>query len=146
MKQLRGMMKKFKSLKTSHDWSKNDEKLLQAAEANNVDRLSNLLIKKGLNPLKLDPEGKSAFHVCAMRGSIDCLEILLSHGVDVTVLDGAGLSTLHLAAKYGHPECVKRLLQSSPVDLTDTYGRTALHHAGTNYTIISVMWLLLGYG
>ncbi|XP_051791381.1 ankyrin repeat domain-containing protein 24 [Erpetoichthys calabaricus] len=113
-----------------HDWSKNDEKLLQAAEANNVDRLSNLLIKKGLNPLKLDPEGKSAFHVCAMRGSIDCLEILLSHGVDVTVLDGAGLSTLHLAAKYGHPECVKRLLQeSSPVDLTDTYGRTALHHA-----------------
>ncbi|XP_039620551.1 ankyrin repeat domain-containing protein 24 isoform X2 [Polypterus senegalus] len=141
MKSLKAKFKK-NEVTLGHDWSKNDEKLLQAAEANNTDRLSNLLIKKGLNPLKLDPEGKSAFHVCAMRGSIDCLEILLSHGVDVTILDGAGLNALHLAAKYGHPECVKRLLQeSSPVDLTDTYGRTALHHAAISGSLSCIYTL-----
>ncbi|KAG2463769.1 ANR24 protein, partial [Polypterus senegalus] len=165
MKSLKAKFKK-NEVTLGHDWSKNDEKLLQAAEANNTDRLSNLLIKKGLNPLKLDPEGKSAFHVCAMRGSIDCLEILLSHGVDVTILDGAGLNALHLAAKYGHPECVKRLLQNgatplilaahmsrseicgflieqgAKVDAQDLQGRTALMLACENDSLETVDLLL----
>ncbi|KAK9408963.1 ankyrin repeat domain-containing protein 24 [Crotalus adamanteus] len=44
----------------SQDWNKNDEKLLQAVELNDADRVSSLLLRKSLVPTKLDMEGKSA--------------------------------------------------------------------------------------
>uniref|UniRef100_A0A665VIU2 Uncharacterized protein n=1 Tax=Echeneis naucrates TaxID=173247 RepID=A0A665VIU2_ECHNA len=93
------------------DWSKSDERLLQAVEQNEPDKVSALIVKKGLCPTKLDSEGKSAFHLCASRGRLDCLEVIISHGADVNVPDGAGFSALHLAAKNGQSECLKRLLQ-----------------------------------
>ncbi|MED6269580.1 hypothetical protein CHARACLAT_000868 [Characodon lateralis] len=114
----------------SQDWSKSDERLLQAVEQNEPDKVSALIVKKGLCPTKLDTEGKSAFHLCATRGRLDCLEVIISHGADVNVTDGAGFSALHLAAKSSQPECLKRLLQERlAVDCTDSIGRTPLHHA-----------------
>uniref|UniRef100_A0A8C9VJL7 Ankyrin repeat domain 24 n=1 Tax=Scleropages formosus TaxID=113540 RepID=A0A8C9VJL7_SCLFO len=98
---------------------------------NEPDKVAALLVKKGLCASKLDGEGKSAFHVSASRGRLDCLEVILSHNVDITSTDSNGFSALHLAAKNGHPECLKRLLQERlPVHSTDSHGRTALHHAG----------------
>lgn len=44
----------------SQDWSKTDERLLQAVEQNEPDKVSALIVKKGLCPTKLDAEGKSA--------------------------------------------------------------------------------------
>ncbi|XP_048107467.1 ankyrin repeat domain-containing protein 24 [Alosa alosa] len=130
---LSSLMKRFcacLALLGSQDWNKTDEKLLQAVEQNEPDKVSALIVKKGLNPSKLDAEGKSAFHLCASRGRADCLEVIISHGVDINITDGAGFNALHLAAKNGQPECLKRLLQERmPVDSTDTIGRTALHHA-----------------
>ncbi|XP_053153785.1 ankyrin repeat domain-containing protein 24 isoform X5 [Hemicordylus capensis] len=118
---------------TSQDWSKNDEKLLQAVEYNDADRVSSLLLRKGLVPTKLDSEGKSAFHLAAMRGNVDCLEVMLAHGADAMTTDGSGYAALHLSAKHGHPQCVSKLLQAScPVDMADGSGRTALHHAAIN--------------
>ncbi|KAM8874240.1 uncharacterized protein ankrd24 isoform 6-T8 [Spinachia spinachia] len=117
----------------SQDWSKSDERLLQAVEQNEPDKVSALIVKKGLCPTKLDAEGKSAFHLCASRGRLDCLEVIISHGADVNVADGAGLGALHLAAKNGHSECLKRLLQERiAVDCTDPVGRTPLHHAAVS--------------
>ncbi|XP_070765593.1 ankyrin repeat domain-containing protein 24 [Enoplosus armatus] len=114
----------------SQDWSKSDERLLQAVEQNEPDKVSALIIKKGLCPTKLDAEGKSAFHLSASRGRLDCLEVIISHGADLNVTDGAGFSALHLAAKNGQSECLKRLLQERlAVDCTDSIGRTPLHHA-----------------
>ncbi|XP_061457015.1 ankyrin repeat domain-containing protein 24 [Rhineura floridana] len=118
---------------TSQDWSKNDEKLLQAVEYNDADRASSLLLRKGLIPTKLDSEGKSAFHLAAMKGNVDCLEAMLTHGADPMATDGSGYAALHLSAKHGHPQCVSKLLQAScPVDVADSHGRTALHHAAVN--------------
>ncbi|XP_066492325.1 ankyrin repeat domain-containing protein 24 [Tiliqua scincoides] len=118
---------------TSQDWSKNDEKLLQAVEYNDADRVSSLLLRKGLVPTKLDSEGKSAFHLAAMKGNVDCLEVMLAHGADAMTIDGSGYAALHLSAKHGHPQCVSKLLQAScPVDMADNNGRTALHHAAVN--------------
>uniref|UniRef100_A0A8C6Q5X0 Ankyrin repeat domain 24 n=1 Tax=Nothobranchius furzeri TaxID=105023 RepID=A0A8C6Q5X0_NOTFU len=114
----------------SQDWSKSDERLLQAVEQNEPDKVSALIVKKGLCPTKLDSDGKSAFHVCASRGRLDCLEVIIAHGADLSVTDGAGFSALHLAAKNGQSECLKRLLQRLAVDCTDSIGRTPLHHAG----------------
>ncbi|XP_062815609.1 ankyrin repeat domain-containing protein 24 isoform X2 [Anolis carolinensis] len=117
----------------SQDWSKNDEKLLQAVEYNDADRVSSLLLRKGLVPTKLDSEGKSAFHLAATRGNVDCLEVMLAHGADAMTIDGSGFAALHLSAKHGHPQCVSKLLQAScPVDVADGHGRTALHHAAVN--------------
>lgn len=44
----------------SQDWTKNDEKLLQAVDYNDAGKVASLLIRKGLVPTKLDSEGKSA--------------------------------------------------------------------------------------
>lgn len=44
----------------SQDWCKSDERLLQAVEQNEPDKVSALIVKKGLCPTKLDAEGKSA--------------------------------------------------------------------------------------
>ncbi|XP_032992531.1 ankyrin repeat domain-containing protein 24 [Lacerta agilis] len=118
---------------TSQDWSKNDEKLLQAVEYNDAERVASLLVRKGLVPTKLDSEGKSAFHLAATKGNTDCLEVMLVHGADAMTTDGSGYAALHLSAKHGHPQCVSKLLQAScPVDVADSHGRTALHHAAVN--------------
>ncbi|XP_012501655.1 PREDICTED: ankyrin repeat domain-containing protein 24 [Propithecus coquereli] len=114
----------------SQDWGKSDERLLQAVENSDASRVAALISRKGLVPTKLDPEGKSAFHLAAMRGAGSCLEVMLSHGANVMSTDGAGYNALHLAAKYGHPQCLKQLLQAScVVDVVDSSGWTALHHA-----------------
>ncbi|XP_030889795.1 ankyrin repeat domain-containing protein 24 isoform X1 [Leptonychotes weddellii] len=114
----------------SQEWGKSDERLLQAVESNDVARVAALITRKGLVPTKLDPEGKSAFHLAAMRGATSCLEVMLAHGANVMSTDGAGYNALHLAAKYGHPQCLKQLLQAScVVDIVDSSGWTALHHA-----------------
>uniref|UniRef100_A0A2K5EZS4 Ankyrin repeat domain 24 n=1 Tax=Aotus nancymaae TaxID=37293 RepID=A0A2K5EZS4_AOTNA len=114
----------------SQDWGKSDERLLQAVENNDAPRVATLIARKGLVPTKLDPEGKSAFHLAAMRGAASCLEVMIAHGANVMSTDGAGYNALHLAAKYGHPQCLKQLLQAScVVDVVDGSGWTALHHA-----------------
>uniref|UniRef100_A0A2K6E964 Ankyrin repeat domain 24 n=1 Tax=Macaca nemestrina TaxID=9545 RepID=A0A2K6E964_MACNE len=114
----------------SQDWGKSDERLLQAVENNDAPRVATLIARKGLVPTKLDPEGKSAFHLAAMRGAASCLEVMIAHGANVMSTDGAGYNALHLAAKYGHPQCLKQLLQAScVVDVVDSSGWTALHHA-----------------
>ncbi|KAJ8419036.1 hypothetical protein AAFF_G00005350 [Aldrovandia affinis] len=139
MKSLKAKFKKSES----QDWSKSDERLLQAVEQNEPDKVTALLAKKGLCASKLDADGKSAFHVCVTRGRVDCLEAILSHGVDINATDGTGFSALHLAAKNGQPECVKRLLQESvPVDSPDSFGRTALHHAAVSGCVCSteILW------
>ncbi|NWR39729.1 ANR24 protein, partial [Tachuris rubrigastra] len=117
----------------SQDWTKNDEKLLQAVDYNDAGRVTSLLVRKGLVATKLDSEGKSAFHLAATRGNVDCLEAMLAHGVDAMTKDSSGSTALHLASKHGHPQCVSKLLQAScPVDVADGSGRTALHLAAVS--------------
>ncbi|XP_030365310.1 ankyrin repeat domain-containing protein 24 isoform X2 [Strigops habroptila] len=126
---MKSLKAKFKKA-DSQDWTKNDEKLLQAVDYNDAGKVTSLLVRKGLVPTKLDSEGKSAFHLAAMRGNVDCLEAMLAHGVDAMTKDSSGHTALHLASKHGHPQCVSKLLQAScPVDVADGSGRTALHHA-----------------
>ncbi|XP_010294284.1 PREDICTED: LOW QUALITY PROTEIN: ankyrin repeat domain-containing protein 24-like, partial [Phaethon lepturus] len=129
---MKSLKAKFKKA-DSQDWTKNDEKLLQAVDYNDAGRVTSLLVRKGLVPTKLDSEGKSAFHLAAMRGNVDCLEAMLAHGVDAMTKDSSGYTALHLASKHGHPQCVSKLLQAScPVDVADGSGRTALHHAAVS--------------
>lgn len=124
------------------DWSKYDDRLMKAAERGDVDKISAILAKKGVNPTKLDVEGRSAFHVVASKGNLDCLNTILIHGVDIVATDVAGRNALHLAAKYGHALCLQKLLQyNCPTENVDLQGRTALHDAAMSDCSSSIQLL-----
>ncbi|KAG9488392.1 hypothetical protein GDO78_007938 [Eleutherodactylus coqui] len=115
----------------TNEWNKNDERLLQAVDHGELDKVSTILGKKGVVATKLDSEGKSAFHLAATKGNADCLRIILMHGVDIAAQDISGHSVLHLAVKHNHIECIKRLLQAKcPIEGADNLGRTCVHYAG----------------
>ncbi|XP_043926146.1 ankycorbin [Protopterus annectens] len=126
---MKSLKAKFRKSDT-HEWNKNDDRLLQAVENGDAEKVSSLLVKKGVSATKQDSEGKSAFHLAAIKGQAECLGTMLTHGVDLTSVDSVGRTALHLAAKNSHPECIKRLFQyKCPVENTDSGGRTALHYA-----------------
>ncbi|XP_036050139.1 uveal autoantigen with coiled-coil domains and ankyrin repeats isoform X2 [Onychomys torridus] len=114
----------------SAEWNKYDDRLMKAAERGDVEKVASILAKKGVHPGKLDVEGRSAFHVVASKGNLECLNAILTHGIDVATSDSAGRNALHLAAKYGHALCLQKLLQyNCPTEHADLQGRTALHDA-----------------
>uniref|UniRef100_A0A8C9F8I1 Retinoic acid induced 14 n=1 Tax=Pavo cristatus TaxID=9049 RepID=A0A8C9F8I1_PAVCR len=116
----------------TNEWNKNDDRLLQAVENGDPEKVASLLGKKGASATKQDSEGKTAFHLAATKGHAECLRIMVTHGADVTAQDGAGHSALHLAVKNSHIDCIKRLLQyKCPVYSADNCGKTALHYAAT---------------
>ncbi|NXN62449.1 UACA protein, partial [Rynchops niger] len=124
------------------DWNKYDDRLMKAAERGDVEKVSSILAKKGVGPTKLDVEGRSAFHVVASKGNLDCLNTILIHGVDITATDAAGRNALHLAAKYGHALCLQKLLQyNCPTENVDLQGRTALHDAAMSDCSSSIQLL-----
>ncbi|XP_020668874.3 uveal autoantigen with coiled-coil domains and ankyrin repeats [Pogona vitticeps] len=124
------------------DWNKYDDRLMKAAERGDVEKISSILAKKGVNPTKLDVEGRSVFHVVASKGNLDCLNAILIHGVDIVATDAAGRNALHLAAKYGHALCLQKLLQyNCPTENMDLQGRTALHDAAMSDCSSSVQLL-----
>ncbi|XP_070599560.1 ankycorbin isoform X4 [Erythrolamprus reginae] len=129
---MKSLKAKFRKSDT-HEWNKNDDRLLQAVENADLEKVASLLSKKGANATKHDSEGKTAFHLAASKGYSECLRLMITHGAEVTTLDGTGHNALHLAAKNNHVDCVKRLLQSKcPAENTDSSGKTALHLAAAN--------------
>ncbi|KAG8440819.1 hypothetical protein GDO86_006524 [Hymenochirus boettgeri] len=143
MKSLKSRLKKHEvTITQTSDWSKYDERLMRAAERGDAEKITATLAKKGVNPSKLDLEGRSAFHVVASKGHLECLNIILLHGVDLTAPDAAGRNALHLSAKYGHSLCLQKLLQfNCPTENVDLQGRTALHDAAMSDCCSSVQLL-----
>ncbi|XP_064577985.1 uveal autoantigen with coiled-coil domains and ankyrin repeats isoform X4 [Zonotrichia leucophrys gambelii] len=146
MKSLKSRLKKHEAViggsAVNPDWSKYDDRLMKAAERGDVEKVSSILSKKGVSPTKLDVEGRSAFHVVASKGNLDCLNTILVHGVDITATDAAGRNALHLAAKYGHALCLQKLLQyNCPTENVDLQGRTALHDAAMSDCSASIQLL-----
>ncbi|XP_077716558.1 ankyrin repeat domain-containing protein 24 isoform X6 [Canis aureus] len=120
----------------SQEWGKSDERLLQAVDSNDAARVAALITRKGLVPTKLDPEGKSAFHLAAMRGAASCLEVMLAHGANVMSTDGA--------AAGGCISCSEMLCsfkaQLNPrdrVSLWNLFGQENVFESGTTPLIIA---------
>ncbi|XP_014861342.1 PREDICTED: uveal autoantigen with coiled-coil domains and ankyrin repeats isoform X3 [Poecilia mexicana] len=130
MKSFINRRKKHEVTITNTDWNKYDDRLMKAVERGEVDKVATVLGKKGIIPTKLDVEGRSAFHLAATQGQLECLNLMLGHNVEITAKDGSGKNALHLASKYGNSRCVQKLLQHNcPVGNVDLQGRTALHDA-----------------
>uniref|UniRef100_A0A1D5QC39 Retinoic acid induced 14 n=1 Tax=Macaca mulatta TaxID=9544 RepID=A0A1D5QC39_MACMU len=129
-------------LKSTNEWNKNDDRLLQAVENGDAEKVASLLGKKGASATKHDSEGKTAFHLAAAKGHVECLRVMVTHGVDVTAQDTTGHSALHLAAKNSHHECIRKLLQSKcPAESVDSSGKTALHYAAAQGCLQAVQIL-----
>ncbi|XP_075714479.1 uveal autoantigen with coiled-coil domains and ankyrin repeats isoform X2 [Rhinoderma darwinii] len=143
MKSLKSRLKKHEvTITQTADWNKYDERLMRSAERGDVEKISSTLAKKGVNPSKLDLEGRSAFHVVASKGHLECLNAILLHGVDLIAPDAAGRNALHLSAKFGHSLCLQKLLQfNCPTENVDLQGRTALHDAAMSDCCSSVQLL-----
>uniref|UniRef100_A0A2I3HB36 Retinoic acid induced 14 n=1 Tax=Nomascus leucogenys TaxID=61853 RepID=A0A2I3HB36_NOMLE len=123
----------------TNEWNKNDDRLLQAVENGDAEKVASLLSKKGASATKHDSEGKTAFHLAAAKGHVECLRVMVTHGVDVTAQDTTGHSALHLAAKNSHHECIRKLLQSKcPAESVDSSGKTALHYDGNIPLLLAV--------
>ncbi|KAF6732698.1 Uveal autoantigen with coiled-coil domains and ankyrin repeats [Oryzias melastigma] len=130
MKSLKNRLKRHEVTISNTDWNKYDDRLMKAVERGEADKAAAVLSKKGIIPTKLDVEGRSAFHLAATRGQLECLNLILGHNVDITASDATGKSALHLASRNGHFVCVQKLLQHNcPVGNMDLQGRTALHDA-----------------
>lgn len=138
---MKSLKAKFRKSDTN-EWNKNDDRLLQAVENGDAEKVALLLGKKGASATKQDSEGKTAFHLAATKGHVECLRVMVTHGVDVTAQDTAGHSALHLAAKNSHHECVRKLLQSKcPAESIDSSGKTALHYAAAQGCLQAVQAL-----
>ncbi|XP_058420250.1 ankycorbin isoform X4 [Diceros bicornis minor] len=138
---MKSLKAKFRKSDTN-EWNKNDDRLLQAVENGDAEKVASLLGKKGASATKHDSEGKTAFHLAATKGHVECLRVMVTHGVDVTAQDTAGHSALHLAAKNSHHECIKKLLQSKcPAESIDSSGKTALHYAAVQGCLQAVQVL-----
>ncbi|XP_005078064.1 ankycorbin isoform X2 [Mesocricetus auratus] len=138
---MKSLKAKFRKSDTN-EWNKNDDRLLQAVENGDAEKVASLLGKKGTSATKHDSEGKTAFHLAAAKGHVECLKVMVAHGVDVTAQDTSGHSALHIAAKNGHPEYIKKLLQyKSPAEGIDNSGKTALHYAAAQGCLQAVQIL-----
>ncbi|XP_077611942.1 ankycorbin isoform X2 [Crocuta crocuta] len=138
---MKSLKAKFRKSDTN-EWNKNDDRLLQAVENGDAEKVASLLGKKGATATKQDSEGKTAFHLAATKGHVECLRVMVTHGVDVTAQDTAGHSALHLAAKNSHHECIRKLLQSKcPAGSVDSSGKTALHYAAAQGCLQAVQVL-----
>ncbi|XP_025839871.2 ankycorbin isoform X4 [Vulpes vulpes] len=138
---MKSLKAKFRKSDTN-EWNKNDDRLLQAVENGDAEKVASLLGKKGASATKQDSEGKTAFHLAATKGHVECLRVMVTHGVDVTAQDTAGHSALHLAAKNSHHECIRKLLQSKcPAESVDSSGKTALHYAAAQGCLQAVQVL-----
>ncbi|XP_011799716.1 PREDICTED: ankycorbin isoform X1 [Colobus angolensis palliatus] len=138
---MKSLKAKFRKSDTN-EWNKNDDRLLQAVENGDAEKVASLLCKKGASATKHDSEGKTAFHLAAAKGHVECLRVMVTHGVDVTAQDTTGHSALHLAAKNSHHECIRKLLQSKcPAESVDSSGKTALHYAAAQGCLQAVQIL-----
>ncbi|XP_038071493.1 ankycorbin-like [Patiria miniata] len=124
----------FKKLKKGRDkegeWGKNDEKLMQAVEDGDIEKLQAALAKKGTSAIKMDPDGRVPLHFAAELGQFGCLDIMIQQGVTVAAADSQGYTVLHYACMGGHTDCVQRLvLAHAPLNAKELTGKTALHLA-----------------
>ena len=90
------------------------------------------LVHKFFQDRKLIQSKKSnqtALHFTASKNNLETARKLLSHGATARVKDKRGQLPLHRAAAVGSVPMVKLMLENkSPMNATDIYGLTALHH------------------
>ncbi|XP_074119384.1 ankyrin repeat domain-containing protein 35 isoform X3 [Sminthopsis crassicaudata] len=123
-------------------WNRRDQKLLEAVQRGDVNRVAVLASRKNARPTKLDSHGQSPFHLAASKGLTECLSVLLDNGAEINSKNEDGSTALHLATISCQPQCVKVLLQhGANEDAVDGENRSPLHWAASSGCASSVLLL-----
>ncbi|KAH0547044.1 serine/threonine-protein phosphatase 6 regulatory ankyrin repeat subunit A-like isoform X2 [Cotesia glomerata] len=81
--------------------------------------------------------GRTPLHSAAFKGSVDCLDLLLSSGANFRLSDNDNRLALHYAANQGHYLCVFTLVgYGSDPNAQDVNGATCLHLAAGSFSVI----------
>ena len=109
------------------------QELLDACKKNLPDRVEKLL-RKPVSPDMKIKDARTALHVAAYTGSVDCLALLLEAGADKDASTfRQRMTALHFAAENGHMEVVLLLLGAgADKDASYVYGMRALDLAAGN--------------
>lgn len=86
-----------------------------------------LLIASGDNPMRLNSRGDCPLALAVVRRREGCARILAAHGGDFFA--SGGQTTLMIAAGMGMHGLIKDLSAKASIDLSDKFGKTALHFA-----------------
>lgn len=76
------------------------------------------IIKKASNIDQTDSKGQSFLHVCASRGLLDCIRVLLKKGCNVNLQDNMGYTPLHCAAIERRLDSCLLLLETKSIDVS----------------------------
>ncbi|KAF0294947.1 Transient receptor potential channel pyrexia [Amphibalanus amphitrite] len=110
--------------------------LLHAVVAAGDVALTALLLSRGADPRRADPDGRTALHALAAAGRLDATttgrlaRLLVAAGADLEQTDSAGRSACHLAAGAGHAAALAALAQlGADCGRADSAGNSPLHEA-----------------
>ncbi|XP_057505314.1 potassium channel AKT1-like [Actinidia eriantha] len=76
------------------------------------DLLLHQLLRRGMDPNELDSNGRTALHIAAAKGSIECVLLLLDYRADPNRKDSEGNVPLWDAIMGGHVSVIKLLINN----------------------------------
>ncbi|GFS44967.1 shaker pollen inward K+ channel [Actinidia rufa] len=76
------------------------------------DLLLHQLLRRGMDPNELDSNGRTALHIAAAKGSIECVLLLLDYRADPNRKDSEGNVPLWDAIMGGHESVIKLLINN----------------------------------
>lgn len=101
----------------------------KAAQFGNVKKLEKLL-KKGIDPNKLNAQGATPLFYTANTGSVECARLLVDHGADVNFTVAGGGTPLHSALLKKYEDLARWLIiKGANVNATTSVGVSPLHLA-----------------